>query len=86
MNARRSVEWGEFFSFIASDGKRVNLLTSAWDYDDVREDYEPNSRIEIISGWANVDWDDLTREVDVFYSRNEAALDLYGEDSPMEVR
>jgi len=84
--SRRSVEWGEFFSFIAVDGKRVNLLTCAWDYDDAREEYEPNSRIEIISGWANVDWDDLTREVDVFYSRDEAALDLYGEDSPMEVR
>lgn len=86
MRNARSVEWGEFFSFLGVDGRRVNLLTSSWDYHDVREEYAPNSRIEFITGWAAVDWDDLTREVEVFQSREEAALDLHGEEDFREVR
>lgn len=86
MRDARSVEWSEFLSFLGVDAKRINLLSSAWDYNDVREEYAPNSRIEFITGWAAVDWDDLCAEVDVFQSREEAAMDLYGEEDPREVR
>ena len=85
MRDTRLVEWGNFYTFLTDKG-RVNLFMDAWDYMDIRKEYDVRSRIEHVSGFAVMDYDDVSAECEVFKSRNEALLDQFGEDDPREVR
>lgn len=75
----RLVEYGEFYSFL-TDGKRVNLLMDAWDFLDIRQEYEVRSRITHVSGYAAMDYDDPSAECEVFESRGEAMVNQFGDD------
>lgn len=75
----RVVEYGDFYSFL-TDEKRVNLFMNAWDFLDIRQDYEVRSRITHVSGYAVMDYDDPSAECEVFETRGEAMVDQFGED------
>ena len=85
MRDTRIVQYGHFYTFLTDKG-RVNLFMDAWDYMDIRKDYVVRSRIEHVSGFAVMDYDDPSAECEVFETRGEATLDQFGEDDPREVR
>lgn len=82
----RNIEYTELYTF-TSKGDRINLITASWDKDDIGAEYNVGyNEIETVNGWIIADYDDLSREYEVYDNRGEATLDMYGEDSPMEVR
>jgi hypothetical protein len=85
MRDRTNVEYAEYATFTV-DGERINLILNSWTIEDIHEEYKPDGNVDVYEGWLIADYDALCREVQVFQSREEAALDLHGEDDPREVR
>lgn len=85
MRDRTNVEYAEYATFTV-DGERINLILNSWTIEDIHEEYKPDGNVDVYEGWLIADYDSLCREVQVYDSRAEAALDLHGEDDAREVR
>ncbi len=79
--SRQRIEYGEFATFM-QDGTKFSLFMDEWTMDDISEEFAPEDEIVMVDGWAIIDDDGTGQDYEVFQSRTEAMLDMFGEDDP----